>query len=177
MQILTHITALRAELSAARRRGHSLAFVPTLGNLHAGHAHLVEAAATLADKRIVSIFVNPLQFGANEDYALYPRTFDADARLLESIGTDYLFVPELMEMYPPTQTRGAQVLVPELSAILCGVYRPEHFSGVATVVAKLLNIVQPNVALFGEKDYQQLQVIQSLVAADRKSTRLNSSHQ
>ncbi len=165
MQIFTHITALRAELNTVRRHGHSLAFVPTLGNLHAGHAHLVEHAKQWGDKRLVSIFVNPLQFGANEDYALYPRTRDADARLLESLGTDYLFAPELTEMVPPTQTKGARVAVPELSAILCGAHRPKHFNGVATVVAKLFNIVQPDVALFGEKDYQQLQVVRSLVAA------------
>jgi pantoate--beta-alanine ligase len=150
---------LRAIVSAWRRAGERIAFVPTMGNLHAGHGSLVGRAAELADRVIVSIFVNPLQFGPNEDFAAYPRTPDEDRRVLESLDVDLLFAPEVADIYPRGQESTARVHVPVLEDILCGAFRPGHFMGVATVVTKLLNIVQPDVAVFGEKDYQQLLII------------------
>jgi pantoate--beta-alanine ligase len=150
---------LRAIVSAWRRAGERIAFVPTMGNLHAGHGSLVGRAAALADRVIVSIFVNPLQFGPNEDFAAYPRTPDEDRRVLESLDVDLLFAPEVVDIYPRGQESTARVHVPVIEDILCGAFRPGHFMGVATVVTKLLNIVQPDVAVFGEKDYQQLLII------------------
>ena len=146
-------------MAAWRRGGERVAFVPTMGNLHAGHGSLVGRAAELADRVIVSIFVNPLQFGPNEDFAAYPRTPDEDRRVLESLNVDLLFAPEVADIYPRGQESTARVHVPVVEDILCGAFRPGHFMGVATVVTKLLNIVQPDVALFGEKDYQQLMII------------------
>ena len=130
-----------------------------MGNLHAGHGSLVRHAAELADRVVVSVFVNPLQFGPNEDFAAYPRTPEEDRRLLEALDADMLFMPEVDEMYPRGQEDTARVQVPNLDSILCGAFRPGHFTGVATIVTKLLNLVQPDVALFGEKDYQQLMII------------------
>jgi pantoate--beta-alanine ligase len=150
---------LRAIVSAWRRAGDRIAFVPTMGNLHAGHGSLVGRASGLADRVIVSIFVNPLQFGPNEDFAAYPRTPDEDRRILESLDVDLLFAPEVADIYPRGQESTARVHVPVIEDILCGAFRPGHFMGVATVVTKLLNIVQPDVAVFGEKDYQQLLII------------------
>ncbi|HJY39231.1 MAG TPA: pantoate--beta-alanine ligase [Steroidobacteraceae bacterium] len=150
---------LRALVSAWRRAGDRIAFVPTMGNLHAGHGSLVGRASGLADRVIVSIFVNPLQFGPNEDFAAYPRTPDEDRRILESLDVDLLFAPEVADIYPRGQESTARVHVPVIEDILCGAFRPGHFMGVATVVTKLLNIVQPDVAVFGEKDYQQLLII------------------
>lgn len=159
MQTVARIAELRARVQQWRRAGKRVAFVPTMGNLHAGHGNLVSRATTLADHVIVSIFVNPLQFGPNEDYAAYPRTPDEDRRLLESLHVDLLFAPEVDDIYPRGQETTARVHVPGLEDILCGAFRPGHFMGVATVVTKLLNLVQPDVALFGEKDYQQLMII------------------
>jgi pantoate--beta-alanine ligase len=150
---------LRAIVSAWRRAGERIAFVPTMGNLHAGHGSLVGRASELADRVIVSIFVNPLQFGPNEDFAAYPRTPEEDRRILESLDVDLLFAPEVADIYPRGQESTARVHVPVIEDILCGAFRPGHFMGVATVVTKLLNIVQPDVAVFGEKDYQQLLII------------------
>ena len=130
-----------------------------MGNLHAGHGSLVHRAVELADRVVVSVFVNPLQFGPNEDFAAYPRTPDEDRQLLEALDADMLFTPEVEEMYPRGQEDTARVQVPHLDSILCGAFRPGHFTGVATIVTKLLNLVQPDVALFGEKDYQQLMII------------------
>ncbi|HEV8333246.1 MAG TPA: pantoate--beta-alanine ligase [Steroidobacteraceae bacterium] len=159
MQTVARPSELRALVSAWRRAGERVAFVPTMGNLHAGHGSLVGRASELADRVIVSIFVNPLQFGPNEDFAAYPRTPDEDRRRLESLRVDLLFAPEVDDIYPRGQESTARVHVPVIEDILCGAFRPGHFMGVATVVTKLLNIVQPDVAVFGEKDYQQLLII------------------
>jgi pantoate--beta-alanine ligase len=141
-----------------------VALVPTMGNLHAGHVALVKRAQQLADRVVVSIFVNPLQFGPGEDFQTYPRTLDADRLQLAVAGTDMLFTPEVDEVYPAGTEGVTRVEVPGLSDILDGGFRPGHFVGVATVVAKLFNMVQPDVAVFGEKDYQQLAVIRRMTA-------------
>lgn len=159
METIVRSSELRRCVSEWRRAGKRIAFVPTMGNLHAGHSNLVQQASQLADHVVVSIFVNPLQFGPNEDFAAYPRTPDEDRKLLESLHADLLFVPEVDDMYPRGQVATARVQVPDLDSILCGAFRPGHFTGVATIVTKLLNLVQPDVALFGEKDYQQLMII------------------
>lgn len=159
MQTISRSSELRRVVTQWRAAGERVAFVPTMGNLHAGHGDLVRRAAHLADRVVVSIFVNPLQFGPNEDFAAYPRTPDDDRRLLEALGAEVLFVPEVAEMYPRGQDATARVQVPDLDSILCGAFRPGHFTGVATIVTKLLNLVQPDVALFGEKDYQQLMIV------------------
>ena len=160
MQLIARPDELRRHVHEWRRRSQRIAFVPTMGNLHAGHGTLVQQALQLADRVVVSIFVNPLQFGPNEDFAAYPRTPDEDCALLEGLQVDALFLPEIADMYPLGQTTTARVQVPDLDNILCGAVRPGHFIGVATIVTKLLNLVQPDVALFGEKDYQQLLIIQ-----------------
>lgn len=159
MRTITRPDELRALVSEWRRGGERIAFVPTMGNLHAGHASLVSRARELGDRVVVSVFVNPLQFGPSEDYAAYPRTPEEDRALLESLGVDALFAPGVEDMYPRGQEATARVHVPALGDILCGAFRPGHFTGVATVVVKLLNLVQPDVAVFGEKDYQQLLII------------------
>jgi pantoate--beta-alanine ligase len=144
-----------------RNKNQSLAFVPTMGALHSGHLSLVKTAKQHSERVIVSIFVNPLQFGPNEDFARYPRTLSADIELLTSSGTDAVFVPNIQEIYPTgSQTR---VNNPILSDQLCGEFRPGHFEGVLTVVMKLFGVVQPNVAVFGKKDYQQFQMISQMV--------------
>jgi pantoate--beta-alanine ligase len=159
MNVITRPGELRDLVSEWRRKAERIAFVPTMGNLHAGHGSLVSRARSLADRVIVSVFVNPLQFGPNEDYAAYPRTPDEDRALLTSLRVDMLFTPGVDDMYPRGREFTARVHVPDLEDILCGAFRPGHFMGVATVVTKLLNLVQPDVALFGEKDYQQLMII------------------
>jgi pantoate--beta-alanine ligase len=159
MQILARPSELRDRVNEWRRSGERVAFVPTMGNLHAGHGSLVTQARKRAQRVVVSVFVNPLQFGPNEDYASYPRTPDEDRQLLEGLGVDVLFLPEVEDMYPHGQATTARVQVPELDSILCGAFRPGHFTGVATIVTKLLNLVQPDMALFGEKDFQQLMII------------------
>ena len=159
MQVIARPDELRALVYEWRRKAERIAFVPTMGNLHAGHGSLVSRARRMADRVIVSVFVNPLQFGPNEDFAAYPRTPDEDRALLESLRVDVLFVPSVDDVYPRGQESTARVHVPGLEDILCGAFRPGHFMGVATVVAKLMNMVQPDVALFGEKDYQQLMII------------------
>ena len=164
MKTVTTITELRNQLADWRVRGERIAFVPTMGNLHVGHLHLLTQARRLAPRTVVSIFVNPLQFGPSEDYQAYPRSLEADCVQLAAEGLDALFAPKVGEMYPDGTESMTRVEVPELSRILDGVTRPGHFTGVATVVSKLLNIVQPDVALFGEKDYQQLLVIRRMVA-------------
>jgi pantoate--beta-alanine ligase len=139
-------------------------FVPTMGNLHAGHVSLIEAARKHGRRFVASIFVNPMQFGPNEDFAHYPRTPALDAKMLEDAGCDLMFTPEVGEIYPNGAAQGTRVEVPGISSILCGEFRPGHFEGVATVVAKLFNIVDADVAIFGEKDFQQLTVIRRMVA-------------
>ena len=159
MQTITRIADMRALVREWRFAREGIAFVPTMGNLHAGHASLIGAAHLHGRRVVASVFVNPLQFGPNEDYAAYPRTPDDDAALLEAQGVDVLFLPTVDEMYPQGVAGSTIVDVPELSGILCGAVRPGHFQGVATVVVKLLNLVQPDVGIFGEKDYQQLTII------------------
>ena len=159
LETLAEITALRERVAAWRRAGERVGFVPTMGNLHAGHLALVTEARRLAERVVVSIFVNPLQFGPQEDFAAYPRTLARDQELLARVGTDLLFAPTVAAVYPRGQAEQTRVEVPGISDILCGASRPGHFVGVATVVCKLFNMVQPDLAVFGEKDFQQLQVI------------------
>jgi pantoate--beta-alanine ligase len=162
MITVDELSGLRASVDAWRRGGN-VAFVPTMGNLHEGHLSLIRAARPLADRVVASVFVNPLQFGAGEDFASYPRTFDRDSAMLEHEGTDLLFAPSVELMYPIPQEQQTRVEVPGLSRLLCGATRPGHFVGVATVVCKLFNMVQPDIALFGKKDFQQLMVIRRMV--------------
>jgi pantoate--beta-alanine ligase len=164
MKSFATIAQLRAALAADRRAGKRIAFVPTMGNLHEGHLELVRRGRRLADVVVVSIFVNPLQFGANEDLDKYPRTLAADKEKLFGEGIQYLFHPGIDEIYPEGMEKHTKVSVPDLSETLCGISRPGHFTGVATVVAKLFQIVQPDVALFGEKDFQQLSIIRKMVS-------------
>ena len=164
MEICTNIADVRARLSAWRARGERIAFVPTMGNLHAGHVSLIELARQHGQRFVASIFVNPMQFGPNEDFNHYPRTPDRDASLLRQAGCDLMFTPDVNEMYPYGAANATRVEVPRLSQILCGEFRPGHFEGVATVVAKLFAIVAPDVAIFGEKDFQQLTVIRRMTA-------------
>lgn len=161
MQILPTIADVRVWRKNLMQ-GETLAFVPTMGNLHYGHLSLVREAKARADRVIVSIFVNPLQFGAGEDFGAYPRTFDEDCRLLREAGVDAVFCPDEQALYPYGEQ---QVLVepPPIQDELCGAYRPGHFRGVTTVVCKLFNIVQPDIACFGRKDYQQLHIIRAMV--------------
>ncbi|MGE4071510.1 MAG: pantoate--beta-alanine ligase [Lysobacterales bacterium] len=154
---------MREELREWRIARLRIAFVPTMGNLHAGHISLIECARELADRVVASVFVNPTQFGPSEDYAAYPRTLERDAEFLKAAGTDVLFTPTIESIYPFGETE-AWVDVPSLSGILCGAARPGHFRGVATVVARLFNHVAPDVAVFGEKDYQQLLLIRRMSA-------------
>jgi pantoate--beta-alanine ligase len=163
MQTLTRIADLRDTVTNWRLGRESIAFVPTMGNLHMGHASLM-AAAHLHGRRVISsIFVNPMQFGPSEDFGAYPRTLEDDADLLREYGVDALFHPTVDEMYPQGSANSTVVDVPGLTDILCGAFRPGHFQGVATVVVKLLCLVQPDVAIFGEKDFQQLTVIRRVV--------------
>lgn len=162
MKTETTQSGLRGALRAARKAGKSVAFVPTMGNLHSGHITLVREARRRADIVVASIFVNPTQFGANEDFDKYPRTLPADSALLADAQCDLLFAPEAREMYPDGRAQATAVSVSGITEMLCGSSRPGHFTGVATVVSKLFNIVQPDMALFGEKDYQQLAVIRRL---------------
>jgi len=155
---------LRARVAAWRAQGECVALVPTMGNLHAGHLALVRRASELAERTVASVFVNPTQFGPSEDFAAYPRTLEADAAKLAGAGLDLLFAPPVEVVYPFGTANLTRVSVPGLSDILCGAARPGHFDGVATVVAKLFNLVQPDLAVFGEKDYQQLLVIRRMAA-------------
>jgi pantoate--beta-alanine ligase len=164
MHTVHEIAALRARIAEWRARGERIALVPTMGNLHRGHLHLIERARAVAARVVASIFVNPLQFGPNEDYDRYPRTLAADSAQLEAAQVDLLFAPEAAVLYPRGQDRLTRISVPDLAGELCGEFRPGHFDGVATVVNLLFNLVQPDVALFGEKDYQQLAVIRRMVA-------------
>ena len=163
MNTVNSVQALRAAVAQARKDGKRIAFVPTMGNLHSGHTTLVTRAAEHADFVVASIFVNPLQFGANEDLASYPRTLTADQEKLQQSGCHLLFTPGVDEMYPNGMSEQTRVSVPLVSEGLCGASRPGHFEGVATVVSKLFNMVQPDVAVFGEKDFQQLAVIRAMV--------------
>ncbi len=163
MQTVTTIKDLRAIISGWRKAGERIAFAPTMGNLHQGHTTLIDEAKRYSDRVVASIFVNPLQFGRGEDFGSYPRTPEADSAALAEHGTDLLFMPVEAEMYPHGREDVTIVDVPGISETLCGESRPGHFRGVATVVAKLFNIVQPDVALFGLKDYQQVAVLRRMV--------------
>ncbi len=163
MNTVKTVRELRAAVARARSEGKRIAFVPTMGNLHSGHTALITKAAQRADFVVASIFVNPLQFGANEDLNTYPRTLAADQEKLLQAGCNLLFAPTVEEMYPDGMSGQTRVSVPQLTDGLCGASRPGHFEGVATVVSKLFNMVQPDLAVFGQKDYQQLAVIRALV--------------
>lgn len=157
------VAALRARVAAWRAAGLRVGFVPTMGNLHAGHLALVDLARRHADRVVASVFVNPTQFGPGEDYARYPRTLEADAAALATRGCDLLYAPSVEAMYPEGSQGLVEVRVPALEDVLCGAFRPGHFRGVATVVAKLLGQVRPDVAIFGQKDWQQLLVVRAVV--------------
>jgi len=163
MRTFNSSAQLRTELLSARANGQRIAFVPTMGNLHEGHLDLVRKARRLADVVVVSIFVNPLQFGPSEDLDAYPRTLAADKEKLFSEGVQVLFAPDVAEIYPEGMAAQTLVHVPDLGDTLCGSSRPGHFDGVTTVVSKLFNIVQPDVAVFGEKDFQQLSIVRRMV--------------
>ncbi len=162
MLVISDIKVLRATVKAWRQEGHSVAFVPTMGNLHQGHLKLVDEARQRADKVIVSIFVNPMQFGANEDLAKYPRTLAEDCAGLTDHQADAVFTPTPEQIYPKGLDVQTAVDVPFIGDNHCGASRPGHFRGVSTIVTKLFNLVQPDIALFGKKDYQQLAVIRAL---------------
>jgi len=162
MNTLHSIAQLRAALARARQENKRIGLVPTMGNLHDGHIALVEKALQRTDYVVVSIFVNPLQFGPNEDLDSYPRTLAEDQQKLLDAGAHMVFAPSVNEMYPEGMDGHTLVSVPVVSEGLCGASRPGHFDGVSTVVSKLLNIVQPDVAVFGEKDFQQLAVIRKM---------------
>ncbi|MCJ8348173.1 pantoate--beta-alanine ligase [Moritella sp.] len=163
MDIIANIDVLREQVIAWRRLGLSTAFVPTMGNLHDGHLALVKEAQKYADRVVVSIFVNPMQFNQAADLAAYPRTLDADCRALQSVDTDLVFTPAPELIYPHGLASQTFIQVPGISEVLEGAHRPGHFNGVSTIVAKLFNLVQPDVALFGEKDFQQLALIRHMV--------------
>ena len=164
MNTFTTSTELRDALARERAQGKTIAFGPTMGNLHEGHLQLVREARATADIVVVSIFVNPLQFGANEDLDSYPRTLVADKEKLFAEGVQCLFFPGVDDIYPNGMDNQTLVSVPELSNTLCGASRPGHFTGVATVVTKLFQIVQPEIAVFGKKDFQQLAIIKKMVS-------------
>ena len=164
MKIFAMTADLRAAINADKRSGKRIALVPTMGNLHEGHLQLVRRAQRVADIVVVSIFVNPLQFGPSEDLDKYPRTLAADKEKLFGEGVQYLFTPGVEEIYPEGMAAQTRVSVPEISETLCGASRPGHFTGVATVVTKLFQIAQPDVAVFGEKDFQQLTIIRKMVS-------------
>lgn len=163
MKTYSRSKQLRVSLTSDRRNGKTIAFVPTMGNLHDGHIQLVRRAKQIADRVVVSIFVNPLQFAVNEDLSSYPRTLAADKEKLFAEGVDYLLYPDVEEIYPHGMSKQTLVIVPDLSDTLCGATRPGHFSGVSTVVTKLFQIVQPDIAIFGKKDFQQLAIIEKMV--------------
>lgn len=164
MDTVTTVAAVREQVRRWRSEGRRVAFVPTMGNLHAGHLSLIEAARRHGERFIASIFVNPMQFGPNEDYAQYPRTPTKDADMLTAAGCNLMFMPDVAEIYPNGAERATRVDVPSLSRVLDGEIRPGHFEGVSTIVATLFHIVEPDVAIFGEKDFQQLTIIRRMVA-------------
>ena len=163
MREIENKEAMRELISEWRRAGDEVALVPTMGNLHSGHLHLINVARAHADRVVVSIFVNPTQFGEDEDYEKYPRTIEKDKLQLKRVKTDALFMPDVDTIYPFGTDSATSVTVPVLTEEFCGSFRPGHFDGVTTVVSRLFSLVQPEVAVFGEKDYQQLLVVQRLV--------------
>ncbi len=164
MEVVTNLDSLSEALARFDQTGSSTAFVPTMGNLHAGHILLIERGLALADIVVASIFVNPMQFGPNEDLDAYPRTLQADIDKLKAAGTALLFAPSPDCIYPDGVSAHTQVIVPGLTDVLCGASRPGHFDGVSSIVCKLLHMVKPDIAIFGEKDLQQLLVIRKMVA-------------
>ena len=162
MQVFHTVKGLRDKLRKHRNNNQTIGFVPTMGNLHEGHLALIKQAKETNDIVVCSIFVNALQFGLNEDWDKYPRTYESDCQKLDQIGCDYLFYPEDAEMYPNGLDTQSRVICPTMTDVLCGASRPGHFEGVTTVVSKLFNIVQPDEAIFGIKDYQQLAVIKRM---------------
>ncbi|MEO6365002.1 MAG: pantoate--beta-alanine ligase [Luteimonas sp.] len=163
ISVLTELHVLRAHIGNWKRDGLRIAFVPTMGNLHAGHHSLVALARQRADRVVASVFVNPTQFGPNEDFSRYPRTPEADAAGLDAAGCDAVWMPSVETMYPFGADAAVRMRVPGLTDVLDGAHRPGHFDGVTTVVARLFNQVQPDIAVFGKKDYQQLAVIRYFV--------------
>lgn len=163
MRVVHTIKELQANLDHHRQQGHTIGLVPTMGNLHAGHLQLVNTAQQHADVTVVTLFVNPTQFGANEDLDSYPRTFQNDKNKLDAAGANLLFAPTIDEIYPRGGDATTHVHVPEITNVLCGASRPGHFDGVTTIVSKLFNMTRADVAIFGEKDYQQLAVIKRMV--------------
>lgn len=163
MQIINTADALREQLKEWRRAGDHIALVPTMGNLHDGHLSLIGIAKEQAERVVISIFVNPTQFAAGDDFANYPRTLERDKLKLKKVSVDLLFVPDVQTMYPFGVDKATTVTVPALTQGLCGSFRPGHFDGVASVVSRLFGLVQPDVAVFGQKDYQQLLVVRRLV--------------
>ena len=163
MKIFHTVSGLRDDLNQDRRKGLRVGFVPTMGNLHDGHLALLKQAKQTNDIVVCSIFVNALQFSLNEDWDKYPRTYQSDCEKLRETGCDYLFHPDDIEMYPNGLDTQSRVICPTMTDVLCGASRPGHFEGVTTVVSKLFNIVQPDEAIFGIKDYQQLAVIRRMV--------------
>ena len=156
------VSELRQYVQHWKDHKQSIAFVPTMGNLHAGHLSLITKGQSLCDRSICSIFVNPMQFGPNEDFNHYPRTLDTDIELLESVGCDLVYMPTASELYPQGLEKISQVIVTDLTDTFEGAHRPGHFTGVATIVAKLFNIVKPDVSIFGKKDFQQYCVIRKM---------------
>jgi pantoate--beta-alanine ligase len=163
MQTVQDAAALRAAVRGWRNQGQTVGFVPTLGNLHAGHYSLIKLARARADRVVASVFVNPTQFGPNEDFERYPRTLVQDQAGLAEADCDLLFAPEVATVYPFGPANSVSLHVPQLTETLEGAHRPGHFDGVATVVCKLFNLVQPDLAVFGQKDFQQLKVIERMV--------------
>ncbi len=163
IETVTDLGLLRARVNAWKREGLRVGFVPTMGNLHAGHYSLVTLARQHVDRVVSSVFVNPTQFGPNEDFTRYPRTPEADTSGLQGAGCDLLWLPTVESMYPFGVELAARVHVPGVSGLLEGAHRPGHFDGVCTVVTRLFNQVQPDMAAFGKKDYQQLAVIDQMV--------------
>lgn len=163
MQTVQDVGTLRATVRRWRSKGESVGFVPTMGNLHSGHESLVSLALARTNRVVVSVFVNPTQFGPDEDFERYPRSMPGDQKALSNAGCDLLFAPSVGTMYPYGAAQATILHVPELTDMLEGAHRPGHFDGVATVVCKLFNMVQPDVAVFGQKDFQQLKVVERLV--------------
>ena len=163
MQTVQDAPALGAAIRNWRGKGQSVGFVPTMGNLHAGHQSLIRLARTRTDRVVASVFVNPTQFGPNEDFERYPRTLVQDQAVLADEGCDLLFAPSVATIYPYGADHSVSLRVPQITEVLEGAHRPGHFDGVATVVCKLFNLVQPDLAVFGQKDFQQLKVIERMV--------------
>jgi pantoate--beta-alanine ligase len=163
MQTVQDAAGLRATIRGWRSQGHTVGFVPTLGNLHAGHYSLVKLARARTDRVVTSVFVNPTQFGPHEDFERYPRTMAQDQAGLAESGCDLLFAPDVATMYPFGPENSVSIHLPQITDTLEGEFRPGHFDGVATVVCKLFNLVQPDIAIFGQKDFQQLKVIERMV--------------